>query len=341
MSKNNPLKRTLTLDLNAASASTSKKARVQQLQQNHILTSPDVQMLKLTSPELAEFLTRNPTLATPTPSGFGFPRNVTEEQEMYAKGFEEALKNMHNSAAAAVSSTVTSGIESGHLIAVTTAAGVPISVAPATSTAIQTIEKATAALRTKIGSVLPPPPPLPQPQQLPQPATQIGQNPPRVLAPFSNAGSGSELSRPSSGASGSLDSSVDSPYGYNQIHIKEEKDDYENGSSLKGRRRTLSSPPPSSSSMMYPINLEDQEKSKLERKRQRNRLAASKCRKRKLERIAQLDNKVSDLKSENSELASGVKRLKDAICNLKQEVLDHVKNGCQINLMDESSFNSA
>ena len=92
MSKNNPLKRTLTLDLNAASTSTSKKARVQQLQQNHILTSPDVQMLKLTSPELAEFLTRNPTLATPTPSGFGFPKTVTEEQEMYAKGFEEALK---------------------------------------------------------------------------------------------------------------------------------------------------------------------------------------------------------------------------------------------------------
>ena len=136
---------------------------------------------------------------------------------------------------------------------------------------------------------------------------------------------------------------MDSPYGYNQIHIKEERDDFDSssasGSSRKPRRRTTSSPPPSSS-LVYPINLADQEKSKLERKRQRNRLAASKCRKRKLERIAQLDSKVSDLKGENVELANVVKRLKDAICNLKQEVLDHVKNGCQINLMDESNFSS-
>merc|ERR1711951_311993 len=76
----------LTLDLNSASA---KKNKVQNL-----LTSPDVQMLKLTSPELEKFLSQNPTLATPTPSGF-FPKAVTEEQMMYVKGFEEALEKMH------------------------------------------------------------------------------------------------------------------------------------------------------------------------------------------------------------------------------------------------------
>merc|ERR1712098_349812 len=57
----------LTLDLNSASA---KKNRVQNL-----LTSPDVQMLKLTSPELEKFLSQNPTLATPTPSGYIFPKH--------------------------------------------------------------------------------------------------------------------------------------------------------------------------------------------------------------------------------------------------------------------------
>merc|ERR1711970_218859 len=77
----------LTLDLNSASA---KKNRVQNL-----LTSPDVQMLKLTSPELEKFLSQNPTLATPTPSGYIFPKSVTEEQAMYAKGFEEALEHLH------------------------------------------------------------------------------------------------------------------------------------------------------------------------------------------------------------------------------------------------------
>merc|ERR1712154_587920 len=57
----------LTLDLNSASP---KKNKVQNL------------------------LSQNPTLATPTPGGF-FPKSVTEEQMMYAKGFEEALEKMH------------------------------------------------------------------------------------------------------------------------------------------------------------------------------------------------------------------------------------------------------
>ena len=81
-----------------------------------------------------------------------------------------------------------------------------------------------------------------------------------------------------------------------------------------------------------PIDMESQEVIKLERKRLRNRLAASKCRKRKLERISNLDEKVSDLKEENGELMGIVKRLKESICNLKQEVMEHVQHGCQINM---------
>jgi transcription factor AP-1 len=82
-----------------------------------------------------------------------------------------------------------------------------------------------------------------------------------------------------------------------------------------------------------PIDMESQEVIKLERKRLRNRLAASKCRKRKLERISNLDEKVSDLKDENGELMGIVKRLKESICNLKQEVMEHVQHGCQINMV--------
>merc|ERR1712226_460920 len=66
----------LTLDLNSASP---KKNKVQNL-----LTSPDVE----------KFLSQNPSLATPTPSGYVFPKSVTEEQMMYAKGFEEALEKI-------------------------------------------------------------------------------------------------------------------------------------------------------------------------------------------------------------------------------------------------------
>merc|ERR1712077_123965 len=80
----------LSLDLNSASAKRNKQVQ-------SLLASPDVQMLKLTSPELEKFLIQNPTLATPTPSGYIFPKSVTEEQAMYAKGFEEAVEHLRQS----------------------------------------------------------------------------------------------------------------------------------------------------------------------------------------------------------------------------------------------------
>uniref|UniRef100_A0A1B0FQ16 BZIP domain-containing protein n=1 Tax=Glossina morsitans morsitans TaxID=37546 RepID=A0A1B0FQ16_GLOMM len=48
-----------------------------------------------------------------------------------------------------------------------------------------------------------------------------------------------------------------------------------------------------------PINTETQEKIKLERKRQRNPVVASKCHKRKLERISKLRKKVKLLKGKS------------------------------------------
>lgn len=81
---------------------------------------------------------------------------------------------------------------------------------------------------------------------------------------------------------------------------------------------------------LSPINMESQEIIKLERKRMRNRVAASKCRKRKLERISKLEDKVKILKGENTELTSVIIRLKDEVCKLKQNVLEHVQSGCQI-----------
>ncbi|XP_076659809.1 jun-related antigen [Halictus rubicundus] len=89
-------------------------------------------------------------------------------------------------------------------------------------------------------------------------------------------------------------------------------------------------PSVSSSPPMSPIDMENQERIKLERKRQRNRVAASKCRRRKLERISRLEDKVKLLKGENSELSAVVHRLKDHVCRLKEQVLAHVQSGCQI-----------
>lgn len=87
---------------------------------------------------------------------------------------------------------------------------------------------------------------------------------------------------------------------------------------------------PSSPPSLSPIDLETQERIKAERKKLRNRIAASKCRKRKLERISRLEEKVKVLKSQNSDLASTAAMLREQVGQLKQKVMSHVTNGCQI-----------
>ncbi|KAM7342412.1 jun-related antigen isoform 2-T2 [Cochliomyia hominivorax] len=95
---------------------------------------------------------------------------------------------------------------------------------------------------------------------------------------------------------------------------------------IKDEPQNSSASPPVS-----PIDMETQEKIKLERKRQRNRVAASKCRKRKLERISKLEEKVKILKGENTDLGSVVKNLKEHVAQLKQQVIEHIESGCSIN----------
>merc|ERR1719435_355222 len=278
----------LTLDLNSASA---KKSKVQNL-----LTSPDVQMLKLTSPELEKFLSQNPTLATPTPSGYIFPKSVTEEQMMYAKGFEEALEHLRQ------------------------AETVPEGSNEATVAAANTL----ATLSAVHPNIVHPAPPSIQINQEHQVTNLPLSLPNTIPAPNPH-------SRPNSGASGSYDSELyQVPDG---IKIKDEPDDQ----SLSGDESNYGSESmlsPNAGVGTSPIDMEQQEKIKLERKRLRNRLAASKCRKRKLERISQLDERVAQLKTENSDLAAVVKKMKSSVAVLKQEVMEHVNSGCEIRMTD-------
>ncbi|XP_012690666.1 transcription factor jun-D [Clupea harengus] len=81
---------------------------------------------------------------------------------------------------------------------------------------------------------------------------------------------------------------------------------------------------------LSPIDMDTQERIKAERKRLRNRIAASKCRKRKLERISRLEDKVKSLKNQNTELASTAGLLREQVAQLKQRVMNHVNNGCQL-----------
>ena len=136
------------------------------------------------------------------------------------------------------------------------------------------------------------------------------------------------LPRPNSGASGSYDSdSYQVPEG--SVKIKDEPDD----GSLSGEEESMMSP---GQSGMSPINMESQERIKLERKRLRNRQAAAKCRKRKLERISLLDDRVAQLKTENSDLAAVVKKMKASVASLKQEIMEHERSGCEILKLSEA-----
>ena len=58
-----------------------------------------------------------------------------------------------------------------------------------------------------------------------------------------------------------------------------------------------------------PIDMGSQEEQKLERKRSRNRVAATKCRKKKLEKISKLEDRVKLLKSENTDLGQILKQV--------------------------------
>lgn len=81
---------------------------------------------------------------------------------------------------------------------------------------------------------------------------------------------------------------------------------------------------------LSPIDMEDQERIKAERKRMRNRVAASKCRKRKLERLARLEERVSRLTGENGELRGAAETLRDQVAQLRHQLLDHIKSGCKL-----------
>jgi len=278
----------LTLDLDTASQ--SRRSKVQ-----HLLTSPDVQMLKLTSPELEKFLVQNPSLATPTPSGiYNFPKSVTEEQYNYVKGFEDALEQVKQA-------------DSSQSEAATTLAGLSAAVVNHFSN---------------------------------QGQSQSGEG---------GGGSVSNLSSiPSLVPVDSKPPTMPSPnHESESITVKEEPDD----SFLNPDGGPPVSPVPSSSggysdggmydSNMSPIDMENQEKVKLERKRMRNRMAASKCRKRKLERIAQLDERVKQLKAENADLAAVVKKMKTSVASLKQEVIEHANSGCEIRWAESTFANTS
>ncbi|XP_036618888.1 transcription factor jun-B [Trichosurus vulpecula] len=260
--------------------------------------------LKLASPELERLIAQNSNgliTTTPTPPGqYFYSRSVTEEQEGFADGFVKALDDLH---------------KMNHV----TPPNVSLSSSSGSS-----------------GTAGPPAPP----SSVYGPSA-LGPEPPPVYTNLTSYSASGGSGGAGAGAAGGYPTATISylPHGppFPGGHpaavgltaraaggagplaaFKEEPQTVPEARSRDG------TPPVS------PINMEDQERIKVERKRLRNRLAATKCRKRKLERIARLEDKVKTLKSENAGLSNTASVLREQVAQLKQKVLSHVNSGCQL-----------
>jgi len=273
------LKRNMTLDFNGTP---SKKQKVA----NNLLSSPDLNMLKLASPELERMiiLSQNGMVTTtPTPTQFLCPQNVTDEQEAYARGFVDALNELHGQEQPAP--TEQQFVSSGNVVSHSMPA---------------TITNVTAANSTVCSTSS-----MPVMTSLPQSFTTTTSLPGGVL----------HTSQPQ----GMVDPSLNTTQAPNPMVMQ-----------LKEEPQTV--PSMGLSPPVSPINMVTQEKIKLERKRERNRVAARKCRTRKLERISRLEDRVNELKGQNSNLTTTATDLRDQVCKLKEQIMTHVNSGCHVML---------
>uniref|UniRef100_UPI0037E6FC1E transcription factor JunD n=1 Tax=Semicossyphus pulcher TaxID=241346 RepID=UPI0037E6FC1E len=240
-----------------------------------ILSSPELGLLKLASPELERLIIQSNGMVTTTPTStqFLYPKTVTEEQE-FAEGFVKALEDLHKQNQLSGAGQTSSSLDLGADIA-------PVTVQPELPVYTNLNSYGSGPLETTVNystDTVPFPPPPPH---------HFGAAPPH-----------SDLSRVQP--------------------LKEEPQTVPDVQSFG------ESPP------LSPIEADSQDRMKAERKRLRNRIAASKCRMRKLERISRLEDKVKTLKSQNTNLASTASLLREQVAQLKEKVLTHVNSGCEL-----------
>ncbi|XP_028817669.1 transcription factor Jun [Denticeps clupeoides] len=267
------LKHNMTLNLADPSGTLKPHLRAKA---SELLTSPDVGLLKLASPELERLIIQSSNgliTTTPTPTQFLCPKNVTDEQEGFAEGFVRALAELHHQHMPGVTSAPQSGAMAGSAVY-------------------------TPAVR-------------------PEPPVYAD------LSAFNPAAGAAPPAAPAYGFPGSPPLSAP-PLPVQHPRLQALKEEPQTVPEMPGETPPLS-----------PIDMESQERIKAERKRMRNRIAASKCRKRKLERISRLEDKVKTLKSQNSELASTANMLREQVAQLKQKVMNHVNSGCQLMLSQQ------
>ncbi|MBN3318143.1 JUNB factor, partial [Atractosteus spatula] len=289
------LKQTMNLNLSEPYRNLKSQLRAEN---DFYQAGADVSSLKLASPELERLIIQNSNgviTTTPTPGQYFYSRGITEEQEGFADGFVKALDELHK-----MNQMPPPNVSIG-------AGGVT------TCTAAPSI----------YGSSLQPEPPVYTTLNTYSPNTNLTSAPNFPTATISylphhhphqpQAAAHAAHSFPHALSASAL-------HPQRVVALKEEPQIVPDLQSSDG------SPP------MSPIDMENQERIKAERKRLRNRLAATKCRRRKLERIARLEEKVKILKSDNAGLSNTASLLREQVAQLKQKVMTHVSSGCQLML---------
>jgi len=326
-------KSNLKLDFNEGS-NTRKRSFLNVAASPALLASPDLKLLKLASPELEKLIINTGGfIPTPTPSGFGsgatHNEHGTDDQDGFlARGFIEALQKLQQQDGPnTITSTKPWSIPS---VQVTNESSGHSSKSEATtrwpnqpgSNSVSVITPTRFDNRT---------PPLPQMTtsatiNLPIATTGTVSTMGMTAVPRNTS---SYVSRPtelthhqaSSFSSGlNLPSQVPSSTLGDGVQIKSEDE---------------SIVPDDLDLDMNPIDLDMQEHIKHQRKKLRNRLAAQRCRRRKIEREDTLKVRVKDLKTRNSELTTLASQLRMQVCDLKQKVMLHVNEGCQVFLKDD------
>lgn len=286
----------------------SPNARRQTSLEGALLTSPDLNLLTLGSPELEKLIMGyggiGGILTTPTPTQlFKGTQSVTEQQELYARGFVEALQKLHDQQESGGQTASQSVLNTNALVL--NALNQSFATAAINSTT-STVAATTPMLATGTSTI--------STQSLPLVSLS---GPTQIFPDFQRTSVVGTIPSTSYGQALNV-----------QIPPQQPRLD---SVKLENESQVVPGTPP-----LPPIDLALQETVKNERKKQRNRVAASKCRKRKLEKEADLEVKVSHLKSINSKLHTEVSDLRKQVCQLKLQVMDHVQGGCEIMLLNQS-----
>ena len=310
---------------------------------NALLTSPDVELLKLDSPELERIILATAGSATPTPKQYRRGKgtsdlSVKEQQEQYVRGFEDALNKMRQEATtpnSAITSTVSNiitnnnnitkivhdsvaGLNGGLYSFNTVAPSVSSTPFPSTSVINTT---------TNFGTI--------STQDLGLDSLRNETNRTRSLDSVKphieivHTKGSNDVEPDDITAAHLLVEPTSATADSNSVNIGQNVSEH-SVSSLHVSTTTSSSP-----LSTVPIDLQEQEIVKSERKKHRNRVAASKCRKRKLERESNLQETVNKLKTRNMELSEIAATLRQQVCELKLQVMGHVKSGCEVLLKNQ------